>query len=352
MPNIAESSSAGTAQARNAGRWDHVFAAVDLGTNNCRLLVAKPAGVGFQVVDSFSRIVRLGEGVSRSGSLSSSAMDRTVEALKICAEKMDRRGVTRQRHVATAACRSAANNQDFVQVVAQETGIQLDIIDPAEEARLAVSGCVSLFDDGSDHAFVFDIGGGSTELIWVAVKPGGCDILAWTSLPHGVVTLTEKFGGCDVTPDSYAAMVAEVENYLRPFDAAHNLKANIQKRRVQMIGTSGTVTTVAGIHLGLPRYDRRQVDGMWIKREHVRDVSHRLAAMTYAERVAEPCIGKERADLVVAGCAIYEAISNMWPCEKLRVADRGLREGVLLDLMAEADRDARTGAGKDGPAAH
>ncbi|MDA0339832.1 MAG: Ppx/GppA family phosphatase, partial [Proteobacteria bacterium] len=190
----------------------------------------------------------------------------------------------------------------------------------------------------------FDIGGGSTELIWVAVKPGGCDILAWTSLPHGVVTLAEKFGGCDVTPESYAAMVAEVELYLQPFDAAHGLKEQLRTNRVQMIGTSGTVTTVAGIHLGLPRYDRRQVDGMWIKREDVHNVSHQLATMSYAERVAQPCIGKERADLVVAGCAIYEAISNMWPCEKLRVADRGLREGVLLDLMAEADRDVRTGA--------
>ena len=326
---------------RSAGRWDHVFAAVDLGTNNCRLLVAKPTGAGFRVIDSFSRIVRLGEGVSDSGSLSPQAMARTVDALKVCAEKMARRGVTRQRNVATAACRNAGNNTEFVRRVREETGIELDIIDAAEEARLAVSGCVSLFDDGSDHAFVFDIGGGSTELIWVKVKKGGCDILAWTSLAHGVVSLAERFGGKDVTPESYRAMVAAVERDLEPFEREHGLRQRIGQHRVQMIGTSGTVTTVAGIHLGLDRYDRRKVDGMWIDRDAVRNISHKLAAMSYDQRVAEPCIGRERADLVVAGCAIYEAIANTWPCDRLRVADRGLREGVLLDLMAEADRDSR-----------
>ncbi|MFN3232622.1 MAG: Ppx/GppA phosphatase family protein [Alphaproteobacteria bacterium] len=326
------------------GRWGHVYAAVDLGTNNCRLLVAKPARHGFQVIDSFSRIVRLGEGLSARSALSESAMRRTIEALKICGEKMARKGVTRQRHVATAACRSADNHEEFVDRVRRETGVRLEVISAREEARLAVAGCVSLFDDGSDHAFIFDIGGGSTELIWTKISPDRqCEILAWTSLHCGVVTLAELFGGHTVGREAYAAMVRYVEDQLAPFDQRHNLADTIAQRRVQMIGTSGTVTTVAGVHLGLSRYDRNRVDGMWISRDDVYSVSHKLAEMTYEERVANPCIGHDRADLVVAGCAIYEAIANTWPSDRLRVADRGLREGLLLDLMASADQEAARG---------
>lgn len=326
------------------GRWAHTYAAVDLGTNNCRLLVAKPARTGFQVIDSFSRIVRLGEGLSARSTLSEGAMLRTIDALKVCGEKMARRGVTRQRHVATAACRAAENHQEFVDRVRRETGVRLEVISAAEEARLAVAGCVSLFDDGSDHAFVFDIGGGSTELIWTKIKPDyQCDILAWTSLPCGVVTLAEEFGGRTVGAEAYAAMVRYVQDQLATFDQQHSLADKVEQHRVQMIGTSGTVTTVAGVHLGLERYDRNRVDGMWIARDDVFCVSHKLAAMTYEERAANPCIGPDRADLVVAGCAIYEAIANTWPSDQIRVADRGLREGLLLELMAEADRESANG---------
>ncbi len=333
----------GTGQ--GAGRWGHTYAAVDLGTNNCRLLIAKPTGSGFRVIDSFSRIVRLGEGVAHRGALSREAMTRTIDALKICADKIERRGVTRQRHVATAACRAASNHGEFLVRVREETGLDLHVISPEEEARLAVSGCISLFDDGSDFAFVFDIGGGSTELIWVAATPHkACDIRAWTSLPCGVVTLAEAFGGRQVTEEIYRRMVRHVEDLLRPFEQHHRLRERVNCHQVQMIGTSGTVTTIAGIHLGLKRYDRSRVDGMWIAREHIDDISRRLTGMTYEQRMAEPCVGRDRADLVVAGCAIYEAIANMWPCSRLRVADRGLREGLLLDLMLDADGESRRSA--------
>ena len=319
---------------------NHTYAAVDLGTNNCRLLIAKPVNTGFRVVDSFSRIVRLGEGVAASGRLSEDAIERTIEALKICAGKMVRQDVTRMRGVATAACRVAENHPEFIDRVRTETGMRLDVIGPDEEARLAVSGCVSLFDD-SEYAFVFDIGGGSTELIWVAIgEENQPRIDAWTSLPIGVVSLAEEFGGEEVSPDTYEAMVQRVVSALEPFEAAHRLRRLISGAKVQMIGTSGTVTTVAGIHLGLKRYDRRKVDGLWIDREDVAAVSRRLAEMSYEQRLAEPCVGRERADLVVAGCAIYEAISRVWPSSRLRVADRGLREGVLLDLMRELDSHA------------
>jgi exopolyphosphatase/guanosine-5'-triphosphate,3'-diphosphate pyrophosphatase len=255
---------------------------------------------------------------------------------------MKKQGVTRVRSVATAACRYAENRTEFVKRVKHETGIEIEIISAAEEARLAISGCVSLFDDKSDYAFVFDIGGGSTELIWSVIDPPGtCDILEWTSLPIGVVTLAEEYNCENVSADQYAAMVAEVEKKLAPFETRHQLSSYIKNGQVQMVGTSGTVTTVAGIYLGLQRYDRNRVDGLWIDRDHINGISHRLATMTHDERVAEPCIGKERADLVVAGCAIWEAISNTWACERIRVADRGLREGMLLDLIKAASRKAR-----------
>ncbi|MBI1182194.1 MAG: Ppx/GppA family phosphatase [Alphaproteobacteria bacterium] len=345
MNHPADNPSPRAVNGRSAGRWGHVYAAVDLGTNNCRLLVARPTSSGFKVIDSFSRIVRLGEGVSNCGMLSPEAMARTVDALKVCAEKMERRGVTRQRHVATAACRAAANHKEFLAEVRRETGIDLQVITPEEEARLAVSGCMSLFDDGSEYGFVFDIGGGSTELIWVAARPDRrCDIRAWTSLPCGVVTLAELYGGREVTPDDYRRMVAHVADMLVPFEREHRLCEQVSRHRVQMIGTSGTVTTIAGIHLGLRRYDRSRVDGMWMAREHIEEISRRLMGMSYEERVSEPCVGRDRADLVVAGCAIYEAIANTWPCARLRVADRGLREGLLLDLMLDADRDTRGSA--------
>ncbi len=322
------------------GRFDHIYAALDLGTNNCRLLVARAADDGFRVIDAFSRIVRLGEGLGQSGVLSEAAMGRTIAALRICAAKLDRRGVTRLRAVATEACRRAVNCADFVGRVADETGLVLDIISTAEEARLALAGCAPLLDYGNRHALVFDIGGGSTELMWLRLDPGRPPhLIGWLSMPIGVVTLAERHGGIDIGAGAFERMVAEVAAELAPFEAAHDVRRHLAELPVQMLGTSGTVTTVAGVHLDLARYDRTQVDGIWLAAEDVCTVTERLAAMRYDERAAHGCIGVDRADLVVAGCAILAAILRAWPLERLRVADRGVREGVLLDLMRAADTE-------------
>ena len=323
---------------RRGGRWGHTYAALDLGTNNCRLLVAKPTRDGFRVIDAFSRIVRLGEGVGATGRLSNDAMARTVSALKICARKMRRRGVTLSRNVATQACRQAENCDEFLDRVQRETGLQLDIISSGEEARLAVDGCAPLLDPAARQALVFDIGGGSTELTWLRVPHGGSvEVVAWMSLPCGVVTLAERYGGIDVSADLYERMVGEVRTVLQRFDAEHGLGVVLARDRVQMLGTSGTVTTLAGVHLGLPRYDRSRVDGLWLSFDHAFDASERIRAMSYDARAANPCIGRERADLVVAGCAILAAICRTWPVGRLRVADRGVREGLLLAMMQAAD---------------
>lgn len=325
-----------------------VYGALDLGTNNCRLLLARPSRRGFRVIDAFSRIIRLGEGVSQTGALSETAMSRTLDALRVCAGKLERHGVGRARMVATQACRVARNGPDFIARVKGSLGLNLEVLTPETEARLAVSGCSTLVDTNADYVLVFDIGGGSSEVIWLdltqpgARRGGGLHrinseaaIAAWTSLPVGVVTLAEHFDGRNVTGDIFEAMVDEVLRLLEPFESQHRFRERTAGRSMHLLGTSGTVTTIAGINLGLKRYDRNQVDGIWLNVGEIEQITARLLGQSYQERVREPCIGRERADLVLAGCAILEAILRFWPAERLRVADRGLREGILTTLMME-----------------
>jgi exopolyphosphatase/guanosine-5'-triphosphate,3'-diphosphate pyrophosphatase len=319
---------------RQQGRWSEArhYAALDLGTNNCRLLIARPQGSGFTVVDAFSRIVRLGEGLAATGLLSDAAIERTLAALRVCAEKLKRRNVTLARSVATEACRQASNGSEFIERVYRETGIALDIITAEEEARLAVLGCHALLEPGDGPALVFDIGGGSTELVLVDSREPVPRILDWHSAPWGVVSLTEAVGLGEeqgARQQAYAAMRARVAESFAPF--AQRLKRPSGPAR--LLGTSGTVTTLASVHLGLAAYDRSAVDGLIVPAAAMRDVSRRIAGMSMAERSQVPCIGAERADLVVAGCAILETILELWPAERLGIADRGIREGILRRLM-------------------
>jgi exopolyphosphatase/guanosine-5'-triphosphate,3'-diphosphate pyrophosphatase len=323
------------APVRRSYGWGEVYAALDLGTNNCRLLVARATESGFRVIDAFSRIVRLGEGVSATGRLSEPAMQRTLDALKVCAGKIAHRGVTRARYVATEACRRAGNCDDFLERVHAATGIPIETISTDEEARLAVGGCAPLLDATQPYAIVFDIGGGSTELVWLRQAGRRApEILGTISLPFGVVTLTERYGGDAFAVATWEAMVAEAEGAMTDFASRCGGVTPLAVNDVQMLGSSGTVTTLAGIHLGLQRYNRSLVDGTNLSFTSIRSVSGNLARMNYAERAAHPCIGRERADLVVAGCAILEAICRLWPVGSLGVADRGVREGILFDLLA------------------
>ena len=323
-------------------RKEHVYAALDLGTNNCRLLIARPVPDGFRVIDAFSRIVRLGEGLSRTGRLAEPAMGRALEALAACRGKMQARGVTRARLITTEACRAASNGLAFLDRVRRETGLRLEIVDRRTEAMLAVSGCASLMDPDAAGVLIFDIGGGSTEVAWI--EPGEKDpgpkaltrnVRAWVSLPLGVVTLAERFGGVRVNAALFETMVGVVRNRLAAFPLREAARRRLADGPNHLLGTSGTVTTLAGLHLGLMRYDRRKVDGLWLEAPIVDHVVARLLGMSYEDRVRSPCIGADRADLVLAGCAILEAIRREFPCERLRVADRGLREGILASLMAE-----------------
>ena len=331
------------APAARSPKPGEAYAALDLGTNNCRLLIARPSGRDFTVIDAFSRVVKLGEGLAMSGRLSDAAMDRALGALTICADKLRRRNVRLARSVATEACRRAANGPAFIERVREETGIVLDIISAEEEARLAVLGCHILLESGEGPAVIFDIGGGSTEL--VLLEPGGRipRILDWQSVPWGVVSLTDTVGrgedSREARLDRYARMRDIVSGAFAPFadrvaDAAHS-------DDIRLLGTSGTVTTLASLHLELPHYDRKAVDGLIVPSHSMREISARLSAMSPAERSTLPCIGNDRADLVVAGCAILESILDLWPAPKLGVADRGIREGILRSLMAAERQSAR-----------
>jgi len=334
---------------RAAGRPSH-YAALDLGTNNCRLLIAVPTQRGFRIVDAYSRIVRLGEGLSHSGRLSEAAMERTIAALRVCADKLRRHEPVTLRAIATQACRSAENGAAFLAEAAARTGIALDIITPREEARLSVEGCSSLIDPQAQAVLVLDVGGGSTELAWVDLRgwrpgSGAPPIAAWLSIPIGVVTLAERFpegsegqGSADLW---FRAMVEAVKAPVAAFAPAERLRGVFASGRAHLIGTSGAITSLAGLHLGLARYERSKVDGLWMSRADCEAVRARLSGLSPAERARHPCIGPDRADLVLAGAAILEAVQEVWPCERVRVADRGLREGVLLSLMRERGRRGR-----------
>ena len=324
------------------------YAALDLGTNNCRLLIARPSGRDFTVIDAFSRVVKLGEGLANSGRLSDAAMDRTLSALSICADKLQRRNVRLARSVATEACRRAENGLEFIERVRRETGVALDIISAEEEARLAVLGCHILLESGDGPAMIFDIGGGSTELVLVEAASTETSrvprILDWQSVPWGVVSLTDTVGRAE---DSEAARIARyakmrqlVADSFAPFAA--RVSGAAKHADIRLLGTSGTVTTLASLYLELPSYDRKAVDGLIVPAPEMRDISARLSVMTPFERSTLPCIGQDRAELVVAGCAILEAILDLWPARRLGVADRGIREGILRSLIAADSQSERS----------
>ncbi len=325
-----------------------LYAALDLGTNNCRLLIARPESRNFRVIDGFTRIVRLGEGLSQTGRLDDAAMQRTIDALRQCANKLNQHEPASMRLIATEACRSATNGAEFIARVEAEVGLQLEIIDRQTEAQLAVTGCADLVEPEADGALLFDIGGGSSELAWLDFRGGrpkrrgrmSASIRSWQSLPVGVVSIAERFDGVNVTPESFEAMVDYVREQLFHFRGRNKLRRMIDEHPVHLLGTSGTVTTLAGLHLGLERYERAKVDGLWLTSDDIDNTMRVLLKMPFERRVANPCIGRDRADLVIPGCAIFEAIRREWPTDRVRVADRGLREGILISLM-DADRAAK-----------
>lgn len=324
-----------------------LYAALDLGTNNCRLLIARPSFTQAQhktlkVVDSYSRIVRLGEGVSETGKLSDEAMRRTIKALATCKQKLNRYGIAKYRFVATEACRRAVNAEQFLARVRDELGLSIDIISNEEEARLAFLGCSSLLQRDTRYALAFDIGGGSTEFMWVKIDPEQPLtshkrhlIQDWLSVPYGVMNMSEQFGGPAFTEMYFEEIVAKISGLLAPMEQSNQIAARMWKENVQMLSTSGTVTTLAAIHLDLPHYDRSKIDGIKLSISDIRGATQTLMRMSPAQRAAHPCIGSSRTDFILSGCAIFEAIARTFPIDKITIADRGVREGIIVSLMRE-----------------
>ncbi|WP_035613541.1 Ppx/GppA phosphatase family protein [Hyphomonas johnsonii] len=324
------------------GKTGPLFAAVDLGTNNCRLLVAEPRGKTFRVVDSHSQIARLGEGLHETGRLSDAAIDRAIDALQNIRKKIKQHGVGRVRCIATEACRKADNGAEFIRRVHAETGLTFKIIGSKEEARLATIGCHDLIEPDAASVLVVDIGGGSTELSWVNADMARANgfrglleqapILSWTSLPLGVVTLSEAFSHFD-EGEGYPHMLDHARKVLNAWTGIEQVREAMGATGAHMIGTSGTVTCLAGVHLKLDRYRRDRVDGSWLSREESAATIQLLRDLGLDGRATLPTIGEERAGLMLSGCAIVEAVWEAFPAGRLRVADRGLREGLLLSMM-------------------
>jgi exopolyphosphatase/guanosine-5'-triphosphate,3'-diphosphate pyrophosphatase len=326
------------------------YAALDLGSNNCRLLIARSGAegkrAGFTVIDSFSRVIRLGEGLGNrscgeaGSALAPAAMERAMVALGVCKDKIRRHPVVAVRAVATDACRRAANTESFVARVKRETGLALEIISAGEEASLALAGCAPLLALGPPYALVFDVGGGSSELMWVEARGGNPRLIDFVSLPVGVVGLAEMFGS---SADAFEDMVAVASEKLAAFEAKNGIRARAAAGDVGLVGTSGTVTTVAALHLGLAAYDRSRVDGLEMSVDEIDAVTGRVLAMPPDALAQDPRIGRMRANFVLPGIAILEAVLRAWPVKRVRVADRGVREGILYQLMAIASAAVHSG---------
>ena len=320
---------------KGASQAQKNFAAIDLGTNSCRLVIASPTPASFRIVETFSKITRLGEGIINDNELSRPAMRRTINALKVCAGVIEEYApIYRSRFVATAACRRAKNCKEFLDLVKKETGLTIETISSKEESRLAVVGCIPLLNRNIKRALVFDIGGGSTEISLARVTNSGKTFIeGFVSLPYGVVTISEAFPSQDMTALAYDTIIERTHKLLKEFDEKYNIREAIKNQEIQIIGTSGTVTVLGAVHLNLPRYNRSAVDGISITRQDIDRAIAKIKRLGDEGRKKHPCIGAQKADLTMAGCAILEGLCSFWPIEEITVADRGIREGILLDMM-------------------
>ena len=341
-----------------------LYAALDLGTNSCRMLIARPTGPRFEIVDAFSKSVRLGLDLERTGELSQAGITRALQALHVCSKKLKRFNVRRSRLVATEACRRSKNGKKFLDKVKRDTGLALELIKPEEEARLAVISCAPLLDPKISQVLIVDIGGGSTELVWIdlsdvpkelritamldlklglptkgeltsfAKKPKKVRIVDWISVPLGVATLLQRYS--DVEDDSarFALMSCDFEQKIENFLPYFSEDLMNKEEDLQIIGTSGTVTTLGAVHLGLRRYDRLKVDGLNLGAADIDAVIKKFLDLGPEGRKREPGIGRDRAELIMSGSAIMQTLLRIWPTTSMRVADRGLREGILYSLMS------------------
>lgn len=311
------------------------YAAIDLGTNSCRLVIATPTPSSFHIVETFSRITRLGEGIINNNELSHAAIRRTINTLKVCSGVLEEYApIVRARYVATAACRRAKNCKYFLELVKKETNLDIEIISSHEEARLAVVGCVPLLNRHIKRALVFDIGGGSTEVSLARMTASGKTLIeGYVSLPYGVVTVSEAFPNHEMTDLAYDTIIERTHKILNEFENKYHISQAIANQEIQVLGTSGTVTVLGAVFLNLSYYNRSVVDGLAMSRQDAMRTINKIRRIGDEGRKKHACIGASKADLTLAGCAIIEGLLSFWDISEITIADRGIREGILLDMM-------------------
>jgi exopolyphosphatase/guanosine-5'-triphosphate,3'-diphosphate pyrophosphatase len=316
------------------------LATIDLGTNSVRLLVADTAADSWRVVEEAQRVTRLGEGQAATGALGLVPMARTAATVADYVRRAEALGATRVRVTGTSAVREAANRAEFVARIESVTGLALEVLSGEDEARLTLLGVRSGLPDLGGRFVLFDIGGGSTEF----VVADGDGLERALSLRLGVVGLAERhLDGGRLVPARWAALRAEVAAALEP--AVPGALGLVNAAR--LVGTAGTVTTLAALDLGLAAYDAGRVQGHVLRRGAIERLLARLGGLTLAARAALPCLEPGRADVLIPGIAICLAAMERLGFDALTVSDRSLREGILCEILGargrapESPRDPR-----------
>jgi exopolyphosphatase/guanosine-5'-triphosphate,3'-diphosphate pyrophosphatase len=316
-----------------------------------------------KVIDSFAKIISLGEGIKQTGVLSEEAIERTIVALRACKKKLDSHRIYKMRAVATEACRQASNTKSLIERVNSEIGVDLEVISPQEEARLVLKGCSGVISDEKNYGILMDIGGGSTEVVWLKINKGmtrpTISVIDSISLPFGVVTISDTYTHSKNNQEIYTVLRKNILSTIDTFMKKNNIRTNFSKGDVQVITSSGTTTTLGSLTLGLSTYDRSSVDGKDFSSKKIVEVGEELLSRYLSSTPTTVKLGKEknfitnkffdhvldksseefkifaynRMGLLAAGVVIINSILESIGDCLVRIADRGVREGILYDLM-------------------
>lgn len=311
-----------------------VFASIDLGTNTVRLLVVTGNSKGFTTLHSNQLITRLGEGLSHSGILKDIAMERTIKAVLDFKREASKYSPFAIWVAATSAVREAKNRNEFIEKIREVTGLELEVIPWEEEARRTLLGVFSGLDGNIKKAIVFDIGGGSTEYILTVDKR----LVKSVGTALGVVHLSEKYIRKDPVDDGELIILESViTNKIRNVKSQlHDVLCTMHD--VRLIGTAGTVTTIAALDLNLHPYDPAKVNGYVLNIENVKEILKKLKNMTLEERRNIPALESGREDLIIPGAVIVIKTMEIFGFNEMIVSDYGLREGIILAKMSECQR--------------
>lgn len=307
------------------------FAAIDLGSRNCRTIVGCQSKAGaFEYIETYSKSVSLADGVAASKKLSRKSMDRTIEALAFCSKVLSRYAGLTYLAVATDAMRRAENASVFIKRVKRELGLIISIITPQEEAYYAALGCIEVLSLETEIFVVFDIGGGSSEIALCRQKSDkDIELIDSLSIPYGVINLLESKD--HLTFSGYSNLVQKISDLSRDFLNQYATTLDFVNN-FQCIGTSGTTTTVAALNMNLRFYDREKINDSILQFSEILKTVHYVQSLSEDERKLHPYISQSNEDLVLGGLTILEGIVRGLPASTITVTDRGVRDGVVYAL--------------------